>query len=50
MRWAKGVINIGFIVHNLDLEGNGNIACCIDQKVLEGVKPLIDANIIPMSQ
>jgi aspartate kinase len=43
-------INIEFIVHNLDLEGNGNITFCINQKdlevaleVLEGVKPLIEA-------
>jgi len=47
---GKKSINIGFIVHNLDLEGNGNITFCIDQKdlegaleVLEGVKPFIDA-------
>src|SRR4030043_1199569 len=47
---GKRSINIGFIVHNLDLEGNGNITFCIDQKdlevaleVLEGVKPLIEA-------
>jgi len=43
-------INIEFVVHNLDLEGNGNMIFCIDQKdleaalaVLEGVKPLIEA-------
>jgi aspartokinase len=43
-------INIEFVVHNLDLEGNGNMTFCIDQKdleaaleVLEGVKPLIEA-------
>jgi aspartokinase len=43
-------INIEFIVHNLDIEGNGNLTFCIDQKyleaaleVLEGIKPLIEA-------
>lgn len=43
-------INIEFVVHNLDIEGNGNMTFCIDQKnleialeVLEGVKPLIEA-------
>ncbi len=43
-------INIEFIVHNLDLEGNGNITFCIDQKnlesaleVLEKIKSLIEA-------
>ncbi len=43
-------INIEFVVHNLDLEGNGNMIFCIDQKdleaalgVLEDVKPLIEA-------
>jgi aspartate kinase len=47
---GKRGINIEFIVHNLDLEGNGNITFCINQKdlevaleVLEGVKPLIEA-------
>ncbi len=47
---GKRRINIEFIVHNLDLENNGNITFCIDQKdlevaleVLEGVKPLIEA-------
>lgn len=47
---GKRSINIEFIVHNLDLEGNGNITFCINQKdlevaleVLEGVKPLIEA-------
>jgi aspartokinase len=47
---GKRNINIEFIVHNLDLEGNGNITFCINQKdlevaleVLEGVKPLIEA-------
>ena len=43
-------INIEFVVHNLDLEGNGNMSFCIDQKdletaleALEGVKSLIEA-------
>jgi aspartokinase len=43
-------INIEFIVHTLDFEGNGNLTFCIDQKnleaaleVLEGIKPLIEA-------
>jgi len=43
-------INIEFVVHNIDIDGNGNMTFCIDQKnleaalkVLEGVKPLIDA-------
>ena len=43
-------INIEFIVHNLDIEGNGNMTFCIDQKnlesaleVLEGIKALIEA-------
>ena len=43
-------INIEFIVHNLDLEGNGNLTFCIDQKnlesaleVLEKIKSLIEA-------
>ena len=43
-------INIEFVVHNVDIEGNGNMTFCIDQKnletaleVLEGVKPLIEA-------
>ena len=43
-------INIEFIVHNLDLEGNGNITFCIDQKnlesaleVLEKIKSLVEA-------
>jgi len=47
---GKRSVNIEFIVHNLDLEGNGNMTFCIDQKdlkaaleVLEGIKPLIDA-------
>jgi aspartokinase len=47
---GKGSINIEFIVHNLDLEGNGNMTFCIDQRnletaldVLERVKPLIEA-------
>jgi len=43
-------INIEFVVHNVDIEGNGNMTFCIDQKnlevaieVLEEVKPLIEA-------
>src|SRR4030067_3010196 len=47
---GKRTVNIEFIVHNLDLEGNGNMTFCIDQRnleaaleVLEGVKPLIEA-------
>jgi aspartate kinase len=47
---GKRNINIEFIVLNFDLEGNGNMTFCIDQKnlevaleVLEGVKPLIEA-------
>lgn len=43
-------INIEFVVHNVDIESNGNMTFCIDQKnletalaVLEGVKPLIEA-------
>src|SRR4030066_251878 len=47
---GKRDINIEFIVHNLDIEGNGNLTFCIDQKyleaaleVLEGIKHLIEA-------
>ena len=47
---GKRNINIEFVVYNFDLEGNGNMTFCIDQKdletaleVLEGVKPLIEA-------
>jgi aspartokinase len=47
---GKRNINIEFVVHSLDVEGNGNMTFCIDQKslestlgVLEGVKPLIEA-------
>src|SRR4030042_5194707 len=43
-------INIEFVVHDIDVEGNGNMTFCIDQKylevaleVLEGIKPLIEA-------
>lgn len=43
-------INIEFVVHNVDIEGNGNMTFCIDQKNLEGalavlgsVKSLIEA-------
>jgi aspartokinase len=47
---GKRNINIEFVVHNLDLEDNGNMTFCIDQKdleaaleALEGVKPLMEA-------
>lgn len=47
---GRGNINIEFVVYSLDLEGNGNMTFCIDQKhlesaleVLEGVKPVIEA-------
>jgi aspartokinase len=47
---GKQEINIEFIVLTIDIEGNGNMTFCIDQKhlekaieVLEGVKPLIEA-------
>jgi aspartokinase len=43
-------INIEFVVHSLDFEGNGNMTFCIDRKnlesaieALEEVKPLIEA-------
>ena len=43
-------INIEFVVHNVDIEGNGNMTFCIDQKnlemalqVLEEIKTLIEA-------
>ena len=43
-------INIEFVVHNVDIDGGGNMTFCIDQKnletaieVLEGVKALIEA-------
>ncbi len=43
-------INIEFVVHNVDIEGNGNMTFCIDQKnletaleVLEGVKSLMES-------
>jgi aspartokinase len=43
-------VNIEFIVHALDLEGNGNLTFCIDQKdlepaleVLEKIKSIIEA-------
>jgi aspartokinase len=32
---GKWNINIEFVVHNLDLEGNGNMTFCIDRKNLE---------------
>jgi aspartokinase len=47
---GKENINIEFVVHNVDIEGSGNMTFCIDQKyleraieVLESVKPLIEA-------
>ncbi len=47
---GKRNINIEFVVHSLDIEGNGNMIFCIDQKnletaleVLEALKPLIEA-------
>lgn len=43
-------INIEFVVHTVDIEGNGNMTFCIDQKnleaalaVLENVKSLVEA-------
>jgi len=48
---GKRNINIEFVVHSLDLEGNGNMTFCIDQKSLgstleelEGVKLSIGAS------
>ena len=47
---GKENINIEFIVLTIDIEGNGNMTFCIDQKylekaieVLEGIKLLIEA-------
>ncbi len=47
---GKKNINIEFIVHSLDIESNGNMTFCVDQKslepaldVLEEIKPLIEA-------
>ena len=47
---GKRNINIEFVVHSPDIEGNGNMIFCIDQKnlelaleVLEALKPLIEA-------
>ena len=47
---GKNNINIEFVVLSSDVEGNGNMTFCIDQKnleaaieVLEGVKSLIEA-------
>jgi len=47
---GKHKINIEFVVHSFDLEGNGNMTFCIEQKslvstleVLEGVKNSIEA-------
>ncbi|MFB3886471.1 MAG: ACT domain-containing protein [Thermodesulfobacteriota bacterium] len=46
-------INMEFIVHTFDLEGNGNLAFCIDRKnlestleLLEGIKSLMEAKAI----
>jgi len=43
-------INVAPVIHDIDIEGNGNMTFCIDQKylevalgVLEGVKSLIEA-------
>ena len=43
-------INIEFVVHNVDIDGNRNMTFCIDRrslesalKILEGIRPLIDA-------
>jgi len=35
-------INVEFIVHTFDIEGNGNLTFCIDQKNLESVLALLD--------
>ena len=47
---GKENINIEFVVQEIDIEGNGNMTFCIDQKylevaleVLEGIKPLVEA-------
>jgi aspartokinase len=47
---GKENINIEFVVHDIDIESNGNMTFCIDQKhletalgVLEGIKPLVEA-------
>jgi len=47
---GKNNVNIEFVVLSSDVEGNGNMTFCIDQKnleaaigVLEGIKPLIEA-------
>src|SRR4030042_968363 len=43
-------INIEFVVHTFDLDGNGNLTFCIDRKnlgsaveLLEGIKSLMEA-------
>lgn len=48
--FGKRNINIEFIVHTLDFEGNGNLTFCFDQKnleealeVVEGVRSLVNA-------
>ena len=47
---GRNNVNIEFVVLSSDVEGNGNMTFCIDQKnleaaigVLEGIKPLIEA-------
>ena len=47
---GKRSINIEFVVHEIDMEGKGNMSFCIDQKhleaaikVLETVKPSVEA-------
>jgi aspartate kinase len=47
---GKNNVNIEFVVLSSDVEGNGNMTFCMDQKnleaaigVLEGIKPLIEA-------
>jgi aspartokinase len=50
---GKRNINIEFVVHNLDIDGNRNMTFCIDQKsldsalkILEGIGPMIEAKRI----
>jgi aspartokinase len=47
---GKESINIEFVVHNLDIEGHGNLTFCINQKslgltleVLGKIKPFVEA-------
>ena len=35
-------INIEFVVHNIDIEGNGNMTFCIDQKDLEAALEVLE--------